>query len=264
MRWNSRRPDLDFPNRGTAFYSLQLPETIHHQRPEVDLIELSLSPADRTRCIQRQSSLDQWHLVASRLMVALAISNWGLSHPVRLKHTLKGQPFIDGTPDAPHISVSHHGPYVLVGLSAKSTIGVDIVSTLDFLDWRQAAGGYLNIEEIELIERHNPNEQAKIAALFWASKEAILKKLGYGLLLDPKLISLQLAPQLGVKSSNLDELGTRQLHFDELHFIEHWLAVCVQDHTVGDSQFQHKMRHHALLFDELIEKARPLSCHAVS
>lgn len=255
---------FELPCRGTALYSLRLPETIHCQRPQLDLINLSLSPADRTRCLQRQSSLHQWHLVVSRLITAVALSAWGLSDFVRLKHTVQGQPFVDAVPDAPHISVSHHGQYVLVGLSDTSTIGVDIVSTLDFVDWRHSAIDYLTIEEIELIERHAPNEQAKIAALFWASKEATLKKLGYGLLVDPKLISLQLTPRLSINSSSLGELEIKKLHFGELHFTEHWMAICVQNQTVAMPHFSQQTQYHALPFDELIENARMLNVRAVS
>lgn len=128
----------------------------------------------------------QWQcLTADRLVRALA-HHVGLGEHAYLP---SGQPVIDGA----HVSVSHDSTVVVATISG-TPVGVDVVDVqrCERLDARHV----FSPAEMEGLSVHGERLQATPLqkARSWAAKEAALKRVGRGLDLDPRRLSLHRTP----------------------------------------------------------------------
>lgn len=160
-------------------------------RPLPEVVRRSLSSHEASRLAALRQPVDQWRLLAGRIVLHHALSkDYGLANASILGGEL---PWIKPSLPAGYkldFSISHDGRWVGVALGRGHGCGFDIVSVGSFATWREFASEYLGREEIYIVESFKKTASHK-AAEFWALKEAMLKSLGFGLSINPRLISIQ-------------------------------------------------------------------------
>ncbi len=100
----------------------------------------------------------------------------------------QGRPVVRGRDDL-RVSVSNSGGLVLVAVGVLCRVGVDIERVVDRGLVRLRYHALTNAELAEL-ESHDPSQQAAALLGYWTRKEALLKAVGLGLAVDPRLIEL--------------------------------------------------------------------------
>lgn len=97
-----------------------------------------------------------------------------------------GKPVLPDHPEV-HVSLSHREEFALAGLSRAGAIGVDIEQS--------SATGFAGFDAVALATQERLAladliglDQLHARARMWARKEAILKAMGHGLLIDPACV----------------------------------------------------------------------------
>jgi phosphopantetheinyl transferase len=98
-----------------------------------------------------------------------------------------------GKPELVHsplcVSLAHSGAASLVGVARRREIGVDIERNRPVAGWSLVGHALTRREEARLRALPSPRQGAAFLSI-WTRKEAVLKALGVGLTLDPRLIEL--------------------------------------------------------------------------
>lgn len=88
---------------------------------------------------------------------------------------------VEGGPPQPYVSVASSGPVVAVAVSASWPVGVDVESF--------DGTGFTGFREVALHpDEHGHVHGAAARATVWTRKEAVLKAVGVGLLVDPATV----------------------------------------------------------------------------
>jgi 4'-phosphopantetheinyl transferase len=100
----------------------------------------------------------------------------------------QGRPFVPGRDDL-GVSVSHAGDLTLVAIGVRCRVGVDVEPIskrgLERLRYHALTGA-----ELLELEGHDPECQTEVLLGYWTRKEALLKAVGVGLAVEPRLIDL--------------------------------------------------------------------------
>jgi 4'-phosphopantetheinyl transferase len=137
-------------------------------------------------------------------------------------------------------NVSHHGEWVVMGISTSNRIGID-VTKLDPNIPLDAFDSVFSQQEWYWIYGAEKSEQHKRFSCLWALKEAYVKHTGMGITVDLTLISFSLEPTQASEyyqchvwaeplSISLQEEGRHVPLFFRLEMLdsEHILAQCVK------------------------------------
>lgn len=158
-------------------------------RPDTDLGATHLSATDTARAGSFRRSDDRRRFVTGRAMINSLVRDLGVL-PQQLHIEPRpvipgeGKPWLvaeDGRP-MPHISLSHSGDHVVLAWSTDAEIGVD-VETSTVLTGCDAAGF------LAPIELANEPDAPGLLRTF-TRKEAVLKAIGLGFAVDPRLLVL--------------------------------------------------------------------------
>jgi phosphopantetheinyl transferase len=142
----------------------------------------------------RAGDIDVWVCAepteASDTIVRRALSRYpGVSAAAnRVDRDARGRPVIRGREDL-GISVSHSNGLILVAIGQHCRVGVDIEPVMDRGLTRLRYHALTDAELAEL-ELHDRSRQTEVLLGYWTRKEALLKAVGLGLALDPRLIEL--------------------------------------------------------------------------
>lgn len=142
--------------------------------------------AERTVKISRmRSPLDRARSsTADRLLGDLVSARGGTKH----HYLASGRPAA-GTSGI-QLSASHDGRWVAAA-AASNCVGLDLVDVARFD--RVAPAAFLNAAELAYLRRNIPVDRAGFyIATCWAAKEAYTKRVGVGLFLNPKSLSVAL------------------------------------------------------------------------
>lgn len=92
---------------------------------------------------------------------------------------INGKPLIINTDI--QFNLSHSQSHILIGISPKNPIGVDIEHIQPGIDFKSIASIYYTASEKDFIFRKNSFQQLKAFYEIWVGKEAVLKGIGVGL-----------------------------------------------------------------------------------
>jgi len=124
-------------------------------------------------------------------------------------------------------NLSHSGKFALIAVSQRRRVGVDIERFDSELDWQSLSGLVLAPTE-ECFMQNLPNER-RTAEFFrtWTAKEALLKGIGCGLLLNPATFSVLSWKECGIvdvcKNNKPYELSA--VNHKVTCFEGHWCVV---------------------------------------
>jgi len=94
-----------------------------------------------------------------------------------------GRPVVVATdrPGWPRFSVSHAGTVVLIAVSRRAEVGVDVEDVRRDIDWQAVASAFFAPAELAAIERRARKDRRAAFFECWVRKEAYVKALGTGL-----------------------------------------------------------------------------------
>lgn len=106
---------------------------------------------------------------------------------VTIRRSPAGRPELRGSPH--RVSLSHGGDVALVGVAHGRDVGVDVEPYRPGIEsWSLVRHALTRAEQARLSAE--PSRRARDFLAIWTKKEAVLKALGVGLSLDPRLIEL--------------------------------------------------------------------------
>lgn len=158
--------------------------------------DLSLvSTSERTRAgrlrllHQRRRWLTAHHAVRRILALELGADPAGLEFDT----TAAGKPFLARPAASLEFNLSHSGRHCLIAV-ADRPVGVDIETWRAISDLSGVALRVTTAREAELLERRPAREIHSSFLGLWTRKEALLKALGQGFLIDPRQIEVGFGP----------------------------------------------------------------------
>ncbi len=168
--------------------------------PPAELASAWLSQEETARLLSYRKPADRWRLLLGRAILRRVLRNDHNIIETDIAPTAKGKPVLANSYNKRlDFSITHDGPWVVVGTTTKGRIGIDISEIASFHKWSEFASQYLGPGEINQL-RNLPSLEAPLAATrFWTVKEAILKATGHGLELDPRNIILDLTSRTTIR-----------------------------------------------------------------
>jgi 4'-phosphopantetheinyl transferase len=124
-----------------------------------------------------------------------------------------GKPFLAKPAEALHFNLSHSGRYSLIAVAQDRAVGIDIEMHRTMSDLLGVAMGVATTREIDLLKQLPPGEMHSSFFNLWTRKEALLKAIGRGFLVDPREVEV-----------GIEQCG-RQVTFDARIWTVETLAV---------------------------------------
>lgn len=103
-----------------------------------------------------------------------------------ISYDVFGRPFINNS--NLNISLSYANDFFVIATSLNKLVGIDIEEITDIDNLEQQALIFMNDDEISFWKKSN--DKISLFYHFWTAKEAILKALGKGFLLEPKKLTI--------------------------------------------------------------------------
>ncbi len=139
-----------------------------------------LSPEEQIRARQFYFEKDQKQFVASRGILRNLLGRYLQEDPKNLKisYTPQGKPFLPDT--SLFFNLSHSQNILLIALSRKNELGVDVESIREKVDHLKIAKRFFTQKELRFILKQPEDLQGQAFYEVWTSKEALLKAKGIG------------------------------------------------------------------------------------
>ena len=130
-------------------------------------------PSDKENYISRHYRLNK--LLTEKYNIKAEISYDGFGRPYVKNSNL-------------NISLSYANDFFVIATSVNKLVGIDIEKIRDIDNLEQQALIFMNDDEISFWKKSN--DKISLFYHFWTAKEAILKALGKGFLLEPKKLTI--------------------------------------------------------------------------
>jgi 4'-phosphopantetheinyl transferase len=105
-----------------------------------------------------------------------------------------GKPFLAKPAQALQFNLSHSDRHGLIAVAEDRSVGVDIEMTRPMSDLLEVAVGVATAREIDLLRQLQAGEMHSSFFDLWTRKEALLKAIGRGFLLDPRQVEVGIGP----------------------------------------------------------------------
>ena len=100
-------------------------------------------------------------------------------------------PRIVAPSSAPHLSLSHSGPYIAIALGRDQPVGIDVEGPRSLRDVDALARTVFNEAELRDLIPLSPANKARVFLRWWTAKEAALKAQGTGFATPPDEVTLR-------------------------------------------------------------------------
>jgi 4'-phosphopantetheinyl transferase len=127
--------------------------------------------------------------------------------------TAAGKPYLARAARRLEFNLSHSGRHGLIAVAEDRSVGVDIELQRPMSDLSGVALGVATAREAELLRRLPTGQIHSTFFDLWTRKEALLKALGQGFLIDPRQVEVGIGP------------GRSYVHFDARIWTVESLAI---------------------------------------
>lgn len=185
------------PADEARLWSLQIAQA----PPSLDLLAI-LSPDEVQRAERFAFAQDARRFVVARAALRAILAQATQREPskVSLATSSRGKPYLVAPCRRLHFSSSHAGETVLIGLSTRR-IGVDVEKDQSIPNLAALANTVCGPAERMAIGRLQGDDQKAAFYDIWTRKEALLKGVGCGLLVEPRRIDVGRANTAGSTDS---------------------------------------------------------------
>ncbi len=163
-----------------------------------------LTQNERRRADGFRTAILRGHFIAAhaaRQRILSAI----LGHPpgeLRFSEAPGGKPVLRPPHHWLRFNLSHSAPWFLLACSARHEIGVDIEVLAKQWPGPLASAAFSGAERQALEREADPSRQNLLLHTVWVRKEALLKGCGTGLRMDPRDVTVDADPSLGISYPN--------------------------------------------------------------
>lgn len=160
-----------------------------------DADQTNLPETERQRALKFHHRIDRNRFVVGRNMLRQALALILEVKPVDVPICVeKGRPFLDpAVSERCFFNLSHSGSSVMLILSQKYQVGIDVEVFRDFADRDQVAKRVMTTEEYDQFMNLGASYRGDAFYRLWVRKESILKYLGTGFAIEPSRVSVGLS-----------------------------------------------------------------------
>jgi 4'-phosphopantetheinyl transferase len=151
------------------------------------------------------------------------------------QHGPHGRLFLGGS--KLDFNVTHSGDLALIAICAEGPVGVDIEVLRDIRAALSLSRRYFQISERQHVEDASPEERSAVFLTCWTRKEAVLKSVGFGLALSPKLLDVGAVPEPQLVDC-LTPSGRHQLRVMSLALGEGYVGACALPASIEQLEFR--------------------------
>ncbi|SIT49152.1 4'-phosphopantetheinyl transferase (modular protein) [Paraburkholderia piptadeniae] len=171
----------------------------------------TLSQDERQHAQAYRHEGDRNNFIARRSMLRWLIGVYLRSRPesLRFNVTRHGKPALQwprGTRLA--FNVSHTDGLALLAFALNCRVGIDVERQIEGIDFANVGRGIFSPVEESVLAAARPDSATAFLSI-WTRKEALLKALGSGLLVEPASYTTEDAPALGEGRWHASKKGTR-------------------------------------------------------
>jgi 4'-phosphopantetheinyl transferase len=200
----------------------------------------SLSQEERERG-ERLLAMEKRNLfIASRGILRGILSSYlGIGpEEVRIAIANKGKPYIkhEDTTGGLTFNLSHSGDLMLVAISSRREIGVDLEAIREELEFRGMAERYFSKDEKAELFSLPEEEQLEAFYRCWTRKEAYLKGCGSGFSLPSDSFRVSLLPGAAAITETIDTQNARPWQLMEIKAPPGYIASLATDRGVAAIQ----------------------------
>ena len=161
---------------------------------EVDRLDRLLDGEERRRAASFVRAADRRRFVMAHGRLRQILGRYVGEPPaaVRLVADARGKPSLGKGPGTLEFNLAHAGELALVGVSAATSLGVDLEPVRQLDDLAGLARRVLGAAELALLQRLPAAKRSRAFLTFWTRKEAVLKACGLGLAVEPATLSVGL------------------------------------------------------------------------
>lgn len=153
--------------------------------PDAGLDTSALHPSELEQASRYRQSADRLrYTVARAALRELLGRRQGIEQAaLRFSVTSHGRPELAGTAGNGRLSfnVSHSGQHVLIAISDRRTVGIDVERIDPILDWQALVDLVCTEDEQRVLREESAWLQRQSFFRCWTAKEALLKALGLGI-----------------------------------------------------------------------------------
>ena len=156
--------------------------------PTLLQLKNTLSPDERSRAERLLAPQKAADFSVARGRLRQILGNYLNLPPAELtfSYGIKGKPALN--PDLSSdlsFNLSHSGDWGLLAVAAGSAVGVDLEQIDPLIDCRKIAAQFFNPQEIYSFNNYPERRKLRGFYRLWTSKEARLKRFGFGFSADP-------------------------------------------------------------------------------
>lgn len=162
--------------------------SVTHDATDAALV--MLDAAELTRANGFRIAKDRNRFAVTRAALRTALARAAGCTPASLTFAAgpHGKPVEIGAAADVAFNVAHSGDYALIAVARAQAIGVDIEQVRDDIDVLALSEPMFTPAERNCIERAPPPDQVQFFFRQWVRKEAVLKGLGIGLMVDARTV----------------------------------------------------------------------------
>jgi 4'-phosphopantetheinyl transferase len=156
----------------------------------------ALSRSERARAARLERPRDRVRSLEAYCAVRRILADQLRTNPrcLEFEKTTSGKPFLSTPTKNLRFNLSHSGRHGLIAVAKDRSVGVDIEVLRPVTDLLEVALQIATAQEAKRL-RQLPSAKARIAFFgLWTRKEAVLKAMGHGFLIDPREIQVGIGP----------------------------------------------------------------------
>ena len=156
--------------------------------PTLLQLKNTLSPDERSRAKRLLAPQKATAFIIARGRLRQILGNYLNLPPAGLQFSygIKGKPALhaDLCSDL-SFNLSHSGDWALLAVAVDTAVGVDLEQIDPLIDCREIAAQFFNPQEISIFNNFPERRKRRGFYRLWTSKEARLKRIGFGFSADP-------------------------------------------------------------------------------
>jgi 4'-phosphopantetheinyl transferase len=182
-------------------------------------------PPDRPRLDTGAAAVWRLDVGAARPIEAVLAAYLGVeANSLAVRRAPTGMPYVEASPF--RASLAHSGEVTLVAVALEREVGIDVERLRPGVETWALAPHALTPSERCHLETVAVERRSETVLSLWTRKEALLKAVGLGLALDPRLVDLGDGTKLAVAPPELGAPGEWTLA--ELRLPDHAAALAVR------------------------------------
>lgn len=165
-----------------------------------------LSPDERERADRYSCTTARSRFVVGRGLLRRILARYLDVKPcaIRFRVCPQGKPILDEPNPALHFNLSHSHDLVLIAITHRGEVGIDVERVRSFANDLSLAERYFSPRECRLLRMLSPENRTEAFFHAWTRKEACLKALGVGLSYGLDRVEVTIHPEDPAQVLRLD------------------------------------------------------------